>query len=106
MLFRSGQGNDLVDGGSGNDWLSGDRGDDTLIGGAGADIFHTSGTAGIDRVLDFNATEGDKVQVDIGTTFTVSQVGDDTIISMDGGAQMILVGVQASSLPDGWLFAA
>ena len=41
-----------------------------------------------------------------GTTFTVSQVGDDTVISMDGGAQMILVGVQASSLPDGWLFAA
>ena len=41
------------------------------------------------------------MQLDPGTTYTVSQVGADTVIDMGGGNQMILVGVQMSSLPDG-----
>ena len=103
-LMRGGQGNDILLGGAGNDWLSGDRGNDTLTGGAGADTFHTFSGAGIDRVLDFHIAEGDKVQVDAGTTWTVTQVGSDTVIDMGGGDQMILVGVQASTLTGGWIF--
>ena len=64
----------------------------------GADTFHGSQDAGIDRVLDFNLAEGDRVQLDPGTTYTVSQVGADTVIDMGGGDQMILVGVQLASL--------
>ena len=60
--------------------------------------------AGIDRVLDFNLAEGDRVMLDPGTTFTVSQVGADTVIDMGGGNQMILVGVQMSTLTPGWIF--
>jgi serralysin len=105
-LVRGGQGNDSLVGGSGDDWLSGDRGDDTISGGAGADVFHTFGDAGIDRVLDFSAAEGDRVQLDAGTQYTVAQLGADTVISMTGGAQMILVGVQLSTLPTGWIFGA
>ena len=101
---RGGQGDDIVNGGGGNDYVSGDRGNDTITGGSGADIFHDSQDAGIDRVLDFNLTEGDRVMLDPGTTFTVGQVGADTIIDMGGGNQMILVGVQASSLPAGTIF--
>ncbi|MGZ3367214.1 MAG: hypothetical protein ACXU8Y_21060, partial [Caulobacteraceae bacterium] len=81
-----------------------DRGDDTETGGAGADTFHGSQDAGIDRVLDFNQGEGDRVMLDPGTTYTVSQVGADTVIDMGGGNQMILVGVQASTLPPGTIF--
>ena len=105
-LMRGGQGNDSLAGGAGDDWLSGDRGDDTLSGGAGADTFHTFSGAGIDRVLDFHIAEGDKVQVDAGTIYTVNQVGADTVIDMGAGDQMILVGVDKATLSGGWIFTA
>ena len=89
---------------SGNDWISGDRGNDTLTGGFGADTFNTFGDAGIDRVLDFSRAEGDRVRLDPGSTYTVSQVGFDTVINVTGGAQLILMGVSASSLTGDWIF--
>jgi Ca2+-binding RTX toxin-like protein len=101
---RGGQGDDSISGGAGNDFISGDRGNDTESGGSGADMFHGSQDAGIDRVLDFHYAEGDRVQLDPGTTFTVSQVGADTVLNMGGGNQMILVGVTLSSLPSDWFF--
>jgi Ca2+-binding RTX toxin-like protein len=105
-IIRGGQGDDSIVGGAGNDFISGDRGNDTESGGAGADIFHTSQDAGIDKVLDFHVSEGDRVELDPGTTFTVSQVGSDTVIDMGSGNQMILVGVQLSTLTPGWIFGA
>ena len=102
--LRGGQGDDSIIGGSGNEFISGDRGNDTESGGAGADMFHGSQDAGIDRVLDFNQGEGDRVQLDPGTTYTLTQVGSDTVIDMGAGNQMILVGVQLSSLQPGWIF--
>jgi len=103
-VMRGGQGDDSLAGGSGADFISGDRGNDTMSGGAGPDIFHGSQDAGVDRVLDFNLAEGDRVMLDPGTTFTVSQVGADTVIEMGAGNQMILVGVQASTLTGAWIF--
>lgn len=102
--LRGGQGEDLLDGGAGDDYLSGDLGSDTITGGAGADRFHAWGAAGLDRVLDFNAAEGDRVMLDPGTSWVVNQVGSDTVIDMVGGAQMVLVGVQMSSLQSGWIY--
>ena len=104
--LRGGQGDDFIAGGSGNDWISGDLGSNTLVGGAGADTFHTAGSGGVDRVLDFNASEGDRVQLDPGSHYTLSQVGADTVISLTGGAQMTLVGVDLSALKPGWIFGA
>ena len=101
---RGGQGDDTLTGGAGDDFVSGDRGNDTESGGAGADLFHTSQDAGIDRVLDFNLAEGDRVMLDPGTTYTASQVGADTVIDFGGGNEMILVGVQYSTLTPGWIF--
>ena len=101
---RGGQGDDSVAGGAGDDFVSGDRGNDTITGGTGADIFHSSQDAGLDRVLDFSLAEGDRVQLDPGTTFTLAQVGADTIVDMGGGNQMILVAVQLSTLTPGWIF--
>jgi Ca2+-binding RTX toxin-like protein len=104
---RGGQGDDSVVGGAGDDYVSGDRGNDTITGGAGADLFHGSQDAGVDRVLDFNPAEGDRVMLDPGTTYTLSQVGADTVIDMGApGQQMILVGVQLSTLGPGWIFIA
>jgi Ca2+-binding RTX toxin-like protein len=103
-VVRGGQGDDVLTGGAGNDYISGDRGNDTETGGAGADNFHSFSGAGIDRVLDFNVSEGDRVQLDPGTQFQVSQVGADTIVDLGNGDEVILVGVQASTLPPGTIF--
>jgi serralysin len=103
-IVRGGQGDDVLMGQDGNDWLSGDRGSDTLTGGAGADIFHTFAGSGVSLVTDFNYGEGDRVQVDPGNTYAVSQQGADVVIDMTGGGEMVLQHTQLSSLPEGWIF--
>jgi beta-glucanase (GH16 family)/Ca2+-binding RTX toxin-like protein len=106
-VVRGGQADDVLFGEAGDDYLSGDRGSDTITGGAGADTFHSFEGAGLDRILDFNGAEGDRLQLLAGTSWTVTQVGADTIIDLGGGGQdqVVLVGVQASSLGAGWIFA-
>jgi Ca2+-binding RTX toxin-like protein len=103
-VLRGGQDNDSVSGGDGADFISGDRGSDTLAGGAGADIFHIFNEAGLDRVIDFRIADGDRVQLLPGTQYTVSQSGADTVISLSGGAQMVLAGVSLSA--GSWIFGA
>ncbi|MDZ4373941.1 MAG: M57 family metalloprotease [Phenylobacterium sp.] len=104
---RGGQGADSLMGDGGADFMSGDRGDDTIVGGGGADLFHFFADAGMDRVLDFSAAEGDRVNLAPGTAYSVSQVGADTVIAIAGtGDRMVLVNVQLGALPDGWIFGA
>lgn len=103
---RGGQGNDTLDAGAGDDFVSGDRGDDTLAGGAGADLFHTFAEAGLDRVVDFNIGQGDRVLLLPGATYTASQVGADVVVQTGPGAQLVLVGVTLSSLPAGWILGS
>jgi Ca2+-binding RTX toxin-like protein len=101
--LHGGQGADSIHGGAGDDFLSGDRGDDTVTGGSGSDVFHGSQDAGLDRILDFNQAEGDRVMLDPGTTFTLNQVGADTVVDMGLEHRIVLVGVQLSSLTPGWI---
>jgi Ca2+-binding RTX toxin-like protein len=101
-IIRGGQGDDSIVAGSGGEWISGDRGDDTIQAGAGADTFHSFSGAGIDRVIGFDLAH-DHVQLDAGTSYTLAQVGADAVIDLGGGDEMILAGVQLSSLPTGWL---
>lgn len=106
-IVRGGQDNDSISGGAGDDFMSGDKGSDTVSGGAGADIFHISSDAGLDRILDFSLAEGDRVHLDPGATYTVAQVGADTVVTLASSSdQIILVGVQAATLTPGWIFGA
>lgn len=100
---RGGQGDDVIHGGGGDDWLAGDRGQDTLAGGAGADVFWAGPESGLDRVLDFDAAEGDRVSLLAGASYILAQVGADTVVSI-GGAQLVLTGVELARLPPGWIF--
>jgi hypothetical protein len=102
-IVLGGKGDDQVSGGAGDDYLSGDLGSDTLAGGDGADLFHALGDAGADLVLDFDVTAGDQVILDAGAQYELAQVGDDTVITLTGGGQMILQGVDLASLGDGWI---
>jgi serralysin len=102
--LRGGQGDDLITGGSGDDWICGDRGADTVTGGGGADVFHHFAGGGITTVTDFHAWEGDRVHLDAGTAYSVSQVGANVVIDLADGAELILKGVRADMFPQGWLF--
>jgi serralysin len=105
--LHGGQADDLLLGGAGNDQLWGDLGNDTLYGGPGADTFHLQTGGGQDRVMDFNAKEGDHVQLDPGVAYYATQVGADTVVTLtDTGDTITLVGVKAASLPPGTIFLA
>ncbi len=57
-------GDDILKGGSGNDKLYGGSGNDTLTGGTGADtFFYGYKNAGNDTIVDFNITQGDKLDL-------------------------------------------
>ena len=101
--MHGGQENDVLDGGAGADFVTGDRGADTVHGGAGADTFHFFDGAGIDRVMDFNYGEGDRVNVAPGSARTVYQGSEGVVIDLYDGDQMLLVGVNLSTLPSDWI---
>jgi len=103
--LHGGQGADLIVGGSGNDWISGDLGADTVSGGAGADRFHQFAGGGVSTVNDFHYSEGDRVQLDPGDTWRVSQQGSDVVVDIEGGGGLILRDVRLDSLGSDWIFA-
>ncbi|PSB52302.1 hypothetical protein C7B67_07715, partial [filamentous cyanobacterium Phorm 6] len=91
-LLRGGKGNDQIFGDDGEDILIGERGTDRLTGGRGSDIFILRTDTGIvdsnpvnaDWILDFNATEGDRIGINGGVpidilTFTPTDVNQDGI---------------------------
>ncbi|MGK7922554.1 MAG: DUF6851 domain-containing protein [Trichodesmium sp.] len=114
-LIYSNRGDDLVNGEAGNDLLFGGKGDDTLNGGAGVDVICAdlgddllTGGSGGDR-FDFQLDHGNNIITDfevgidiIGLEdslnfekLTISQVGNDTRISVDK-LSITLQGVEAS----------
>jgi len=101
-VLRGGQGADSLAAGSGDAWISGDRGDDTIQAGAGDDVIVSFSGSGADRVLGFDPVH-DHVLIGPGVQAGVSQVGADTVVDLGGGDQVTLVGVQATSLANGWL---
>jgi hypothetical protein len=76
----------------------------TLTGGRGADTFHASAGAGLDLVTDFNAAEGDRVELDAGAPYTVTQQGADTVIGLSG-ARVVLKNVKAEDLGKGGIYS-
>lgn len=65
--LNGGRGDDAIDGGAGNDRMAGYNGNDVLTGGDGADTFAFGGDAqsfaNTDVVTDFNAAEGDMIDL-------------------------------------------
>lgn len=99
---RGGQGADTVAGDNGADFVSGDAGNDLLYGGGGGDTFNFSTGFGADQVADFNRGQGDSVRVESGT-YSLAQVGADTVVTLGDGSTLTLVNVAYASLDAGWI---
>ena len=65
--LKGNKGNDSIHGGDGDDLLVGQYGTDDLTGGGGADAFRmhwkSDGSYGVDTITDFDASEGDVIQL-------------------------------------------
>jgi Ca2+-binding RTX toxin-like protein len=115
--LRGGQGNDALFGGKGddrlfgdrgNDTLSGDRGNDTMVGGSGADDFLIGPGSGLDVIADFNTAE-DRLIMPKDIFWTMSVEGSDTVIRLDGAAEIRLQGfaeVGVASAQPSWIVTA
>jgi len=66
-ILTGGSGSDLLVGGDDNDILVGGIGNDVLSGGQGADTFAfnagETGSGNVDTIVDYNAAEGDKLDL-------------------------------------------
>ncbi|MEQ1618502.1 MAG: calcium-binding protein, partial [Terricaulis sp.] len=104
-------GANIIDGLGGADTLDGGAGNDTLIGGAGDDAFVFAPGSGLDVVQGFIAG-GVEDRLDFsayaasGITYTLTQVGLDSVFDFSNGDKVTLIGVDSSALvqsdPWGW----
>jgi Ca2+-binding RTX toxin-like protein len=101
-----GQGSDTLYGDDGADWLSGDLGNDIVYGGAGGDRFLMRVGGGTDWVGDFNAAEGDRVQLAPGTAYTVANSGGQAMIVLASGDGIGLAGVSFGAFSSDWVVFA
>lgn len=89
--LNGGNGNDILTGGDGIDVLNGGDGLDTLFGGQGADTFifeAISAFNDVDDIKDFNAEEGDVIDVSdilFGLGVNAGNVSDYIDINISGG---------------------
>jgi len=96
-----GQGDDDLQGGAGNDVLIGNMGNDTLTGSEGADVFSAAG-GGADVAADFRLTDGDRIGLRAGDTWSVADAGNGAVVTFGTGEQLTLTGVRAADVNAGW----
>ncbi|HEY9639581.1 MAG TPA: bluetail domain-containing putative surface protein [Coleofasciculaceae cyanobacterium] len=85
LITTGGSGNDTLTGGKGDDILIGGNGKNTITGGKGADIFVFSGATqslalktstvrSLNRITDFNWSEGDRFRLDYDSNFNTIEL--------------------------------
>ena len=95
-------GHDVLAGNLGNDTLNGGRGDDVLTGGAGSDTFVFKPGFASDMVMDFRASEGDRIMLADRVGYTIgSSATGDAVIDL-GGDMLTLKGITASQVSADW----
>lgn len=101
-VLYGGAGNDRLFGGAGNDSLDGGLGDDILSGGRGADTFIFGRNEGKDVVRDFDAAEGDRIDLE-GQAYTVSANSEGfAMLEVSGGGLVTLNGIAVEDVRDSW----
>ena len=85
---------DEIYGGKDNDWLHGGQDNDKLWGNHGADKFSLS--KGEDQVMDFNASEGDWISMQAGSSYSLVQQGSDLLVDAALG-DLLLVNISINN---------
>ncbi|HYG84870.1 MAG TPA: PQQ-dependent sugar dehydrogenase [Azospirillum sp.] len=99
---QGGQGEDQLWGDLGGDRLSGDAGNDVLNGGAGADIFAFAAGAGADRIEDFHALEGDRIELS-GLSYGIAMAPDgEALLTLSDGSSIQLTGIAPAGVSADW----
>ncbi|CAN7589376.1 calcium-binding protein [Phenylobacterium sp. LjRoot219] len=105
-ILRGGQGDDQITGGAGNDWIAGDLGGaNVATGGAGADTFYAVNNGGVTHVTDFSGAQGDRVDLDPGVTYQLSQQGADlhVVLTNGQGGELVLQNVTQANFQTSWI---
>jgi Ca2+-binding RTX toxin-like protein len=104
--LRGGQGDDQITGGAGADWIAGDLGANNVVSGqGGADTFFASNNGGVTQVTDFSGAEGDRIDLDAGVTYQLSQQGADLHLVLAGGqgGELVLQNVSQANFQANWI---
>lgn len=100
------KGKDELYGGAGQDRIIGGPGNDFLSGGADADTFVFAKGDGKDVIRDFDAAEGDRIDLG-GQTYTVTTGTDGfALLELSGGGTILLEGVAPGDVLAKWFLAA
>ncbi|CCW18434.1 endo-1,3-1,4-beta-glycanase [Sphingobium indicum BiD32] len=96
-------GDNIIRGNVGNDVLIGGAGHNLLTGGGGNDIFLVGKTDAVTRITDFSAGDiihlaGDEFASFGALKGAMQQVGQDTVVTLSGGRQIILDNRDLNSL--------
>lgn len=91
-------GNDTITASDGADTIDGGVGDDVLSGGTGGDVFRFGLNNGHDRITDFNAAQGDRIDLtELGITglaqLQISATATGRSIALPNGGSIELTGV-------------
>ncbi|MBV6631915.1 MAG: hypothetical protein KI792_02650 [Alphaproteobacteria bacterium] len=98
-LIFGGKGADTINGNLGNDTINGNRGNDILIGNDGADQFVMRAGGGIDTLVDFNAAEGDTLNIIASqVTAIFTDTFGNTQVQFFDGSILIVAGVDSSAI--------
>ena len=103
--LSGGAGGDRLSGGAGNDRLDGGAGSDALVGGGGTDSFVFADGGGADRIEDFDALRGDRLDLSAfgfadgsAALAAAHDVGANCVIQLDLDDSVTLLGVAKSEL--------
>ncbi|WP_448192737.1 hypothetical protein [Azospirillum sp. sgz301742] len=98
-----GRDDDRLWGDDGDDLLWGDAGADTLTGGVGGDEFAFAANSGHDVIADFSASDGDRIGLAAGATYTVRSSGaGDAVIVLSTDDDVTLKGITAAQVNAAW----
>lgn len=100
-----GRGRDALNGGDGNDVLAGGRGNDALHGGAGEDVFVFGTNDAYDKVFDFDANGGDRLDLNFDGVESyedalgyAKDTGKGVQFNFGDGDRLLLVGTEVADL--------
>lgn len=96
--LRGSYGNDYLEGGYGYDYLAGGNGSDTLKGGINSDKFVFDSLDGVDTILDFRASDLDKIYINA-SVFSISSLSQvEVLYGEDGSIQLHAGGHHVANL--------